>query len=86
MARAEICRGEHWLLGLVKREDTKEADSSQILQISDGESDMSHLCSTKVPWAAGGEGLRGSKARWKVALVTRDMVVGMQETMNLGDG
>lgn len=63
VARAEICRGEHWLLGLVNREDTRETNSSQILQISDGESDMSRLCSTKVPRAVGGEGLRGSKAR-----------------------
>lgn len=64
MACVKIYRGEHQLLGLVNREEMREAGGSdQILQIADGESNMSHLCSTKVTQATRGEGLRGSRAR-----------------------
>lgn len=64
MACVEIYRVEHQLLGLVNREEMREAGGSdQILQTADGESNMSHLCSTKVTQAIGGEGLRGSRAR-----------------------
>lgn len=49
MACVKIYRGEHQLLGLVNREEMREAGGSdQILQIAGGESNKSHLCSTKV--------------------------------------
>lgn len=74
-----ICRESagSWLQPPGAWQEMREASSSQILQPSDGESDLSHLCSTKVTGAAGGEGLRGSRA-W-LPWSPRDRVAGKHE-------
>lgn len=64
-------------------QETKEAGSGQILQTSDPVSDGSHLCSTKVMLAAGGEGLRGSTGRQGLALATQGCGGGIQELLYL---
>ena len=62
MAWAKIRRGECWLSAPANWGVAgDEAGHSQIPQPQAGESGLSPLCSTKVTWAAGGEGLRGSR-------------------------
>lgn len=83
MTYAKICRGEPWL-GFGQQRGYEGGGSSQMRQISDGECQVSFV-PQKVTLAAGGEGSEAARPGRRLPWSARDMVVGMQETMNLGD-
>lgn len=57
MAYAKICRGEPWLLGLVNREDMREAAAARDCRYQ-MESARSHLCPRRSHWLQVGKSQR----------------------------